>query len=168
MTRRNWKLLTKKRASTTQGLQPGKENLEWVTNTVTLIYGERGALLVDTVLSKQHLRELANWIVESGKKLTTVCITHAHGDHFFGLKFLLDRIPNARACATASSIAGMKYQIQPDFIESFREPRVPGHVPGRLLAPRDPAREHVVCRGRRAKGYRTGPYRHGEHYWGSK
>jgi hypothetical protein len=42
----NWKLLTKKRASSTQGLPPGKETLAWVTNTVTLIYGERDAVLV--------------------------------------------------------------------------------------------------------------------------
>ncbi len=37
MTRLNWKLLTKKRGSSTQGLPPGKEDLAWVTNTVTLI-----------------------------------------------------------------------------------------------------------------------------------
>ena len=40
MPKLNWKLLTKKRDSSTQGLPPGKENLAWVTNTVTLIYGE--------------------------------------------------------------------------------------------------------------------------------
>jgi hypothetical protein len=48
MSKLNWKLLTKKRASSTQGLPPGKEDLAWVTNTVTLIYGERDAVLVDT------------------------------------------------------------------------------------------------------------------------
>src|SRR5690242_7324613 len=48
-----WKLLTKKRGSSTQGLPPGKEDLAWVTNTVTLIYGERDATLVDTFLSVQ-------------------------------------------------------------------------------------------------------------------
>src|ERR1700751_4421868 len=41
----NWKLLTKKRESSTQGLPPGKEALAWVTNTVTLIYGQRDAVL---------------------------------------------------------------------------------------------------------------------------
>ena len=50
MAKLNWKLLTKKRDSSTQGLPPGKENLAWVTNTVTLIYGERDAVLVDTFL----------------------------------------------------------------------------------------------------------------------
>ena len=46
MPKLNWKLLTKKRGSSTQGLPPGKEDLAWVTNTVTLIYGERDAILV--------------------------------------------------------------------------------------------------------------------------
>ena len=29
----------------------GKDDLKWVANTTTLIYGEQGALLVDTFLS---------------------------------------------------------------------------------------------------------------------
>ena len=53
----NWKLLTKKRGSSTQGLPPGKEDLAWVTNTATLIYGERDAVLVDAFLSTQHSKE---------------------------------------------------------------------------------------------------------------
>src|SRR5260370_12528100 len=58
MPKLNWKLLTKKRGSATQGLPPGKEGLAWVTNTVTLIYGERDAVVVDTFLSVQHSKEL--------------------------------------------------------------------------------------------------------------
>ena len=136
MSKLNWKLLTKKRGSSTQGLPPGKEDLAWVTNTVTLIYGERDAVLVDTFLSNQHSKELLDWVVESGKNLTTIYITHAHGDHFFGLKLLLDRFPNARAFATASSIAAIRKQMNPDFVNSFWEPRFPGQVPSQLVAPK--------------------------------
>jgi glyoxylase-like metal-dependent hydrolase (beta-lactamase superfamily II) len=135
MPKLNWKLLTKKRESSTQGLPPGKESLAWVTNTVTLIYGERDAVLVDTFLSVQHSKELADWVAECGKNLSAIYITHAHGDHFFGLKLLLDRFPNARAFATASSVAGMQNQIDPDFIKSFWEPRFPGQVPTPLVVP---------------------------------
>jgi glyoxylase-like metal-dependent hydrolase (beta-lactamase superfamily II) len=135
MAKLSWKLLTKKRASSTQGLPPGKEDLAWVTNTVALIYGERDAVLVDTFLSIQHSRELVDWLVDSGKNLTTIYVTHAHGDHFFGLKLLLERFPNAKAFATASSIASMQKQISPDFIKSFWEPRFPGQVPSPLVAP---------------------------------
>ena len=69
MSKLKWKLLTKKRGSSTQGLPPGKEDLAWVTNTITLIYGERDAILVDTFLSVQHSKELLDWVAESGKNL---------------------------------------------------------------------------------------------------
>src|SRR5262249_12589475 len=135
MTRLNYTLLTKKRDSSTQGLPPGKEDLAWVTNTVTLIYGEGDAVLVDTFLSVQHSKELVDWVAESGKNLTTIYVTHAHGDHFFGLKFLLDKFPNARALATASVVTGVQNQVKPDFIKAFWEPRFPGQVPSQLVAP---------------------------------
>jgi hypothetical protein len=59
MPKLNWKLLSKKRAGVTQGLPPGKEELAWVTNTVTLISGEHDAILVDTFLSVQHSKDLS-------------------------------------------------------------------------------------------------------------
>lgn len=86
MAKLNWKLLTKKRNSSTQGTPPGKEDLAWVTNTATFIYGERDAVLVDTFLSEQHSKELIDWAIQSGKNLTAIYVTHAHGDHFLGLK----------------------------------------------------------------------------------
>lgn len=135
MSKLNWKLLTKRRAGVTKGLPPGKEDLAWVTNTVTLIYGERDAVLVDTFLSVQHSKELVDWLVESGKNLTTIYITHAHGDHFFGLKLLLDRFPGARAFATRSAVAAMQNQIAPDVVRSFWEPRFPGQLPSELTVP---------------------------------
>jgi glyoxylase-like metal-dependent hydrolase (beta-lactamase superfamily II) len=135
MTKLNWKLLTKKRAGVTQGLPPGKEDLAWVTNTVTLIHGERDAILVDTFLSVEHSKELVDWLVESGKNLIAIYITHAHGDHFLGLKFLLDRFPDARAFATATAVTAMQEQIKPDFVRSFWELRFPGQVPSEFVLP---------------------------------
>ena len=130
-----WGLLTKRRGSSTQGIPAGKEHLAWVTNTVTLIHGERDAVLVDTFLSEQQSRELRDWIVESGRNLVAVYVTHAHGDHFFGLKLLLERFPNARAIATAPVVASIHNQIKPDFMKSFWEPRFPGQLPSQLIAP---------------------------------
>ncbi|HYL24617.1 MAG TPA: MBL fold metallo-hydrolase [Burkholderiales bacterium] len=130
-----WKLLTKKRGSATQGIPPGKEHLAWVTNTATLVFGERDAVLVDTFLSAQQSKELADWLVESGKNLITIYITHAHGDHYFGLSLLLDRFPNAKAVAIAPVVAAIQRQITPDFIKSVWEPRFPGQLPSQIVAP---------------------------------
>ena len=135
MSRLNWKILTKKRGSSTQGVPPGKEDLTWVTNTVTLICGDRDAVLVDTFLSEQQSRELLDWIVESEKNLTTIYITHGHGDHFFGLNLLLERFPGARAIATATVVEAIENQIKPEFIKSFWEPRFPGQLPSKFVAP---------------------------------
>jgi glyoxylase-like metal-dependent hydrolase (beta-lactamase superfamily II) len=130
-----WKLLTRKRGSSTQGIPAGKEHLAWVTNTATLIHGERDAVLVDTFLSAQHSKELAEWVVESGKNLVAIYVTHAHGDHYLGLKVLLDRFPDARAIATAPVVAAIQKQIAPDFVQSVWEPRFPGQLPSQLIAP---------------------------------
>ena len=135
MSKLEWKLLTKKRASSTQGLPPGKEALAWVTNTVTLIYGQRDAVLVDTFLSEQQSKELVDWVVASGKNLIDIYVTHAHGDHYFGLKLLLDRFPKTKAIATASVVAAIREQIKPEQIQSFWEPRFPGQLPSQLAAP---------------------------------
>jgi glyoxylase-like metal-dependent hydrolase (beta-lactamase superfamily II) len=136
MSKLGWKLLTKKRGSSiSQGIPPGKEGLLWVTGTVTLIYGERDAVLVDTFLSERHSKELLDWVVESGKNLTTIYVTHAHGDHFFGLKRLLDKFPDAKAIATAHVVAAIRDQLKPEYVQSFWETRFPGQLPSQLMSP---------------------------------
>jgi glyoxylase-like metal-dependent hydrolase (beta-lactamase superfamily II) len=51
------------------------------------------------------------WVVaESGNN---IYVTHAHGDHFFVLKLLLGKFPNARAFATASVVARMQKPDKP-------------------------------------------------------
>ena len=113
-----WKLFIRRRASATQGTPPGKDELKWVANTVTLIYGEHDALLVDTFLSEAQTAELAHWIASPGKRLSTIYITHAHADHFFGLKLLRDRFPEARAIALPQVADAMRAALAPEAVET--------------------------------------------------
>ena len=128
-----WQLFIRRRASATQGTPPGKDELKWVANTATLIYGERDALLVDTFFSEAQTAELADWIVASGKRLSTIYITHAHPDHFFGLKLLRDRFPEARAIAPAQVVDAMQAALAPEAVENWRR-RFPGLVPPDLTS----------------------------------
>ena len=67
----HWELFIRQRGSATQGVPPGKEALTWVANTVTLIWGERDALLVDTFLSDAQTTGLADWTEAKGRTLRT-------------------------------------------------------------------------------------------------
>jgi glyoxylase-like metal-dependent hydrolase (beta-lactamase superfamily II) len=72
----------------------------WSPISSTLISGKRDAVLVDTFFTVEQADILVDWVAASGKNLTTIYVTHGHGDHFFGIGALLDRFPNARAVAT--------------------------------------------------------------------
>jgi glyoxylase-like metal-dependent hydrolase (beta-lactamase superfamily II) len=128
-----WKLFIRRRASATQGTPPGKDDLKWVANTTTLICGQQDALLVDTFLSEAQTAELADWIAASGKHLSTIYITHAHPDHFFGLKLLRDRFPEAQAIAAAQVVAAMQAALAPEVVENWRR-RFPGVIPSDLTS----------------------------------
>lgn len=127
-----WQLFIRRRASATQGTPPGNDDLKWVANTVTLIYGEHDALLVDTFLSEAQTVELADWIAGLGKRLSTIYITHAHADHFFGLKLLRDRFPEARAIAPLQVVEAMRAALAQEAVETWRR-RFPGLVPSQLV-----------------------------------
>ena len=127
-----WDILVTKRQGLTRDLPPGKEQWMWVPTSATLIYGERDAVLVDTFLTVEQSDVLVKWVAASGKNLTTIYITHGHGDHFFGLAALLDRFPGARAVATSGVVKVMRQQASPEFVASFWNPRYPGQIPERL------------------------------------
>src|SRR6202165_5484586 len=113
-----YKVFTVTRPGLNRDVPPGKEPLMWVANSATLIYGEQDAVLVDTFLTVEQCNGLADAIVASGKTLKAIYITHAHGDHFLGIKVLQDRFPAAKALATTAVVARMKLQITPEKLNS--------------------------------------------------
>jgi glyoxylase-like metal-dependent hydrolase (beta-lactamase superfamily II) len=83
----------------------------------TLIAGKRDSVLVDTFITVEQADILVDWVAASGKNLTTIYVTHGHGDHFFGIGALLDRFPNARAVATPDVVKLMRQQASPDVLD---------------------------------------------------
>src|SRR5260370_14214882 len=106
-----WDVLTIKRPGLSRDLPAGKEELMWVANSSTLIYGERDAVLVDTFLTIGQSRTLLDWVVASGRNLTRIYVTHGHGDHFFCLASLLERFPHARAVAMPDIVKAMHERL---------------------------------------------------------
>src|SRR3954468_18963692 len=109
----------------------------WVANSATLIYGEQDAILVDTFLTVEQCNGLADAIVASGKTLKAIYVTHAHGDHFFGITVLQDRFPGVKALATPEVVAKMQLQIAPEKLDSRWRKLFPNQIPG-LISIADP------------------------------
>lgn len=114
---------------------PGLDDLKWVPNSATLIYGKRDAVLVDVFLAIEHTNVLADSIAATGKDLKYIYITHPHGDHFYGLQLLLDRFPGAIAIATPAVAKDCAEQVRPEVINGFWAPRFPGQIPEKLAVP---------------------------------
>jgi len=129
----NWDVFVAKRRGLTRDLPPGKEQLNWVGGSATLIYGGSDAVLVDTLLTIDQNRALADWIGARRKNLTTIYVTHGHGDHFFGLGMVLDRFRGAKAVARPDVIKVMRRQASPESLANFWSPRYPEQIPDRLV-----------------------------------
>lgn len=68
-----------------------------------IIYGEKDAVLVDAQFTVSNAHRLVAEIIETGRRLTTIYITHVHPDHFMGLPVVKQAFPNARVVSLKAS-----------------------------------------------------------------
>ena len=90
--------------------------------TSTLVFGPSEAVLIDTQYMGDDVEEVIHRIEATGTTLTTIYITHAHADHYFGLERLLARFPLARAVAApvvATEIAATNEALRTSWSEMF-------------------------------------------------
>jgi glyoxylase-like metal-dependent hydrolase (beta-lactamase superfamily II) len=99
----------------------------------TLIYGTKDAVLVDAYMTTKQADALADWVASKGKNLTTIYITHGHGDHWFGVGTLLERFPNARVVATPNTVKVMRQNASPEALDGAWKAGFPGQIPDKLV-----------------------------------
>jgi glyoxylase-like metal-dependent hydrolase (beta-lactamase superfamily II) len=99
----------------------------------TLIYGIKDAVLVDAYMTTKQANALADWVASKRKNLTTIYITHGHGDHWFGVGTLLERFPNARVVATPNTVKVMRQNASAEALDGVWKPGFPGQIPDKLV-----------------------------------
>jgi glyoxylase-like metal-dependent hydrolase (beta-lactamase superfamily II) len=80
--------------------------------TATLVTGQNEALLVDAGFTRADGHRLAAAILDSGKTLTTVFISHGDPDFYFGAEVLADAFPDATFVATPLVIDHIRHSYQ--------------------------------------------------------
>jgi len=106
----------------------------WDPTTSTLIFGARDAVLVDPLMTVPEATALADWVGLHDRRLTTIYITHGHGDHYLGLPVVLDRFPDARPVATAGTVRQMQQATAGAVDDSLRA-RFPGQIADTIPLP---------------------------------
>jgi glyoxylase-like metal-dependent hydrolase (beta-lactamase superfamily II) len=77
--------------------------------TATLVTGERDALLVDAGFTRADGHRLAAAVLDAGRTLTTVFISHGDPDFYFGAEVLADAFPEAVFVATPPVIEHIQH-----------------------------------------------------------
>src|SRR3546814_19395029 len=88
-------------------LVPNGDKREFSPLSITMVAGERDAVLVDPPMTMAQTADVGEWIDASGMNLTHIFVTHGHGDHWFGAAELAERF-DAKVIATA----GTREQMQ--------------------------------------------------------
>jgi glyoxylase-like metal-dependent hydrolase (beta-lactamase superfamily II) len=85
----------------------GDPNRTFSPATSTVVEGATEAVLIDAQYTESEVSALGDVIEQTGKRLTSIYITHGHYDHYYGLGQLMARFPDARPVATASVVANI-------------------------------------------------------------
>lgn len=90
---------------TLEVFNPGAASIFPVSSEI--VSGAHDAILIDAQFQVNDAQTLVDKIKASGKRLTTVYISHSDPDYYFGLGTIKAAFPNARIVATAPTVAAI-------------------------------------------------------------
>ena len=76
-----------------------------------IVMGKKDAVLIDAQWTLSNAHRVIAEIAETGKRLTTIYVTHAHPDHYFGLGVIANAFPSARVIALAPVARTINHQF---------------------------------------------------------
>lgn len=111
-----------------------------------LVTGRHDAILVDTQSGSADAEKLVKLIRESGKRLTTIYISHGDPDYYFGTARVQDAFPDVRIVASAPTVAHIK-ATQADKL-AFWGPKMGADTPARIIVPEVLEGDTLVLEGK--------------------
>ncbi|MDH6707825.1 glyoxylase-like metal-dependent hydrolase (beta-lactamase superfamily II) [Kitasatospora sp. MAA19] len=117
-----------------------------LNKTSVLVTGPKDVLLVDAGFTRSDGRRLVERIRATGKRLTTVFISHGDPDFYFGAQEVQDAFPQARFLATADTVE----HIQETYEGKLKAwAHLGPELPTRLVRPEVMHGDEIVFEGHR-------------------
>ncbi|MBC3413597.1 MBL fold metallo-hydrolase [Pseudomonas sp. SWRI51] len=110
---------------------PGSEAIFPVSSVV--VSGQHDAILIDAQFGKAQAAQLVQRLRASGKRLTTIYISHGDPDYYFGLDTITQAFPQARVVASAATVAHIRQTM--DAKLAYWGPQMGTDRPAKLLLP---------------------------------
>lgn len=98
-----------------------------------LVTGAKDAILIDAQFGKRQAEQLVEKVRASGKRLTTIYISHGDPDYYFGLDTLTAAFPEAKVVASAPTVAHIKATVAGKL--AFWGPQMGADKPAKTLVP---------------------------------
>ncbi|WP_120077005.1 MBL fold metallo-hydrolase [Aurantiacibacter odishensis] len=130
-----------------------------------LIMGERDAVLVDPPFTLADAHRVAAMVLDSGKNLTHIFVTHDHPDHFFAMEVLEEAFPDAEIVAHETVVADI-WRSLPFKVERW-SPILAGNGPAYPSAPHALTSDTIMLEGHelRVLGPMQGDHRNSTALW---
>ena len=114
-----------------QVYNPGEKSLFPVSSE--LVTGATEAVLIDAQFQANDAQALVEMIKASGKRLTTIYISHGDPDYYFGLDTLTAAFPNAKVLASQPTVDHIKATVEGKL--KFWGPKMGADVPAKTIIP---------------------------------
>jgi glyoxylase-like metal-dependent hydrolase (beta-lactamase superfamily II) len=113
-----------------------------------IVLGKTDAALIDGQWSLSNGHRVAAEILETGKNLKTIYITHAHPDHYFGLGPIVEAFPMAKVIALPSVAQTINKQMFGK-IDHWRDIIGPTNVPTKAVNIEPMTKNYFELEGKR-------------------
>lgn len=113
----------------------------------TLVTGEHEAILIDAQFGKSQAAKVVDMIRASGKKLSTIYISHGDPDFYFGLDTVLAAFPDAKVVASEPTVRHIKETV--DGKLAYWGPKLGADAPARTVVPEVLAGNSLTLEGRK-------------------
>ncbi len=100
----------------------------------TLIYGDKEAMVIDAGFTRADALRIAANVLDSGKQLTTIYVSQADPDYYFGVETLKDIFPAADVVSTPAVLAKLTAKLSAKV--AFWGPKMGANAPRKPVVPR--------------------------------